>query len=84
MILSSVGGPACQAEKESLDRNDINGIDSVNAIHISRRQPASGQKGDVKEMPLDGNHIDGGNPAGAWRPGGLGRRYGISRARGQR
>ena len=41
LVLSNIGDPGCQAEEESLNGNDINGIDRGVAIHISSRQPAS-------------------------------------------
>ena len=41
LVLSCIRGPGCQAEEESLNGNDVNGIDHGVAIHIGSRPPAS-------------------------------------------
>ena len=84
LVLSNIGDPGGEAEEESLDRNDINRVDSVDAIYISSYQPAS-YKGsaDSEEMPLDGDDINCVDAGGAWRQRGLGRRHGVVSARWQ-
>jgi hypothetical protein len=80
-VLADIGDRVGQAVKESLHGNDILGIDNGVVIHISRRQLASRQERSGQELLLHADHIDGIDVAGAWRPSGLARRYGIGRAR---
>src|SRR5436190_14722536 len=82
LVLSTVADPGWQAEEESQSSSDVNRIDEGVAVRIGSCQPASGERSsEIEEMPLDGDHIHGGDPRGAWCQGGLARRHGIAPAR---
>src|SRR5205823_3714630 len=71
LVLTNIGYPSGKTEKESLNGNDINCIDRAVAINITCRQPATSEKCNIEEMPLDRDHIHGADAGGTWRPGGF-------------
>ena len=43
-----------------MNGDNVNGVDSVDTVHICRSESASRESGsEVKEMALNGDHIDG-------------------------
>ncbi len=72
--MPDIRGPGWQNEEESLDGNNVKCIDSVVAIHVGSRQPASCERSsDNEEVALRGNHVHGVDAGGAGRHGGLAR-----------
>lgn len=85
LVLPSIRNPACGAKEESLNGNDVDGVDRAVQIHISSRQSASRKESsDYEEMPLDGDHIHGVNACRTWRQSRLRWRHRIVPARRQR
>jgi hypothetical protein len=68
LVFAHIGDTGGRSEEESLDGDDIDGIDSVNAINIRGGQAAPGERNtDPKEMALDRDDVDGGNTGRTWR-----------------
>src|SRR5689334_4617812 len=85
LVLSDIGDPGCEAEKEPLNGDDINGVDSVDTIDISSGQAAPRRNyRNIKEVPLHGDHIHGVDAGGPWGQGGVRWRHGIAPASCQR
>ena len=82
LVLSDIGGRV--AEEELPDRNAVDCIERVISINIRSFQPASREKCNLEEMPLDSNHIYRVDAGGSRGHGALCRRHDIAPANRQR
>src|ERR1051325_1480009 len=68
LVLPNVSCSSRESEEESLNGDDINGINRGITIYVAGRQPTPRQgSAEMKEVPLDGNHIHRIDPRGARR-----------------
>src|SRR5437763_11976229 len=82
LVFSGIGDPGLIAKEESLNSNDVNGTDSVVAIHVSSGQPASRERGsEIEEMPLGAYRVNSIDTCGTRCKGGLRRCDCIASAR---
>ena len=66
-MVTSVCSTGGYAEKESLNGNDIDGIDERVTVDVSGGEPASRwNERNTKEMALRGDDVDGVNLGRAW------------------
>ena len=77
-VPSGIADPARDREEESLNSDDVNGVDPVRAIHVSRHQSAARKRSAYpKEVPLDRNDVHRVDADRTWEECGFCRSYGI-------
>ena len=59
VVPSRVGDSSRESKEESLNRNDVNGVNQAVSVHIRSRQPAAGKRrSDNEEVSLDRHYVD--------------------------